>query len=210
MRFEKLNENKIRITITNKDLEDKHIDTHSFMANPIESQTLFLDMLNKAEQEIGFVTKNYNIKIEALQVSGGDFVITITRSIPESFTPFKNTSDVKKNIQVKRKNLDTSETDLIYTFNSFDDFCDFSNVLIKNNININLIAKNILLYEYIDEYYLVFSKIYSKNLEVKKIFSLISEFATYVNNSKLFKCKLIENGKLLIKNNAIKTAVRYF
>ena len=210
MRFEKLNENKIRITITNKDLEDKHIDTHSFMANPIESQTLFLDMLNKAEQEIGFVTKNYNIKIEALQVSGGDFVITITRSIPESFTPFKNTSDVKKNIQVKRKKLDTSETDLIYAFNSFDDFCDFSNVLIKNNININLIAKNILLYEYIDEYYLVFSKIYSKNLEVKKIFSLISEFATYVNNSKLFKCKLIENGKLLIKNNAIKTAVRYF
>ena len=210
MRFEKLNENKIRITITNKDLEDKHIDTHSFMANPIESQTLFLDMLNKAEQEIGFVTKNYNIKIEALQVSGGDFVITITRSIPESFTPFKNTSDVKKNIQVKRKKLDTNETDLIYSFNSFDDFCDFSNVLIKHNININLIAKNILLYEYMDEYYLVFSKIYSKNLEVKKIFSLISEFATYVNNSKLFRCKLIENGKLLIKNNAIKTAVRYF
>ena len=36
MRFEKLNENKIRITLTNKDLEKKNIDFHSFMANPID------------------------------------------------------------------------------------------------------------------------------------------------------------------------------
>ncbi len=37
------------------------------MANPIASQTIFLDMLSQAERkEIGFVTNNYQLMIEAL------------------------------------------------------------------------------------------------------------------------------------------------
>ena len=84
MRFEKLNENKIRITLTNQDLIKKNIDFHSFMANPIESQDLFFDMLDTAEKEIGFITRNYQIRIEALQVSNGDFILIITRSLPET------------------------------------------------------------------------------------------------------------------------------
>ena len=45
MKIEKLNENKIRITLDLNDLAEKDIDFHSFMSNPIESQNLFLDML---------------------------------------------------------------------------------------------------------------------------------------------------------------------
>ena len=43
MRFEKINEDKIRITLNHEDLLKKDIDFHSFMANSIESQDLFLD-----------------------------------------------------------------------------------------------------------------------------------------------------------------------
>ena len=46
MKFEKLNENKIRITLNNQDLAEKHIDFQSFMSNSQESQNLFLDMLD--------------------------------------------------------------------------------------------------------------------------------------------------------------------
>ncbi len=38
MRFEKLNEDKIRITLSNEDLIKKDIDFHSFMSNSLESQ----------------------------------------------------------------------------------------------------------------------------------------------------------------------------
>lgn len=49
-----------------QDLEEKNIDLHSFMSNSIESQDLFYDMLDKAEKEIGFQTKDYKLMIEAL------------------------------------------------------------------------------------------------------------------------------------------------
>lgn len=36
------------------------------MSNSIESQDIFLDMLSKAEKEVGFYTDNCRIMIEAL------------------------------------------------------------------------------------------------------------------------------------------------
>ena len=75
MQIEKLNENKIRITLNLDDLEENNIDLHSFMSNSIESQDLFYNMLDKAEKEIGFETKNYKLMIEALAVPEGKFVL---------------------------------------------------------------------------------------------------------------------------------------
>lgn len=66
MRFEKINENKIKITLNSEDLIKKNIDFHVFMSNSIESQDLFLDMLNQAEKQVGFITKNYLLRIETL------------------------------------------------------------------------------------------------------------------------------------------------
>lgn len=205
MRFEKLNENKIRITLTNQDLIKKNVDFHSFMANPIESQDLFLDMLNEAEKEIGFVTKDYRIRIEALQIAGGDFVLTITRSLPES-----EKLQEKKKIHIRRKKLSFKESQAIYCFNTFDDFCYFANFLNNNNIKITNIAKSISLYGYKNKYYLVFSNINLNYIDLKRLFSIITEFATYVSNSEVFTSKLIENGKIIMKNNAIKTSIEYF
>ena len=68
MKFEKLNENKIRIILSNQDLADKNIDFNSFMSNSAETQTLFLDMLEEAEEKVGFITRDHKIKIEALSV----------------------------------------------------------------------------------------------------------------------------------------------
>lgn len=68
MQIEKLTENKIRIILNLEDLKEKNIDLHSFMSNSIESQDLFYDVLNKAEEEIGFITKNYKLMIEAIAI----------------------------------------------------------------------------------------------------------------------------------------------
>ena len=74
MKFEKLNENKIRIIVSTQDLIEKHIDFHSFMSNSLESQDIFLEILDKAEKEIGFVTKNYKVRIEAFAMNNEDFI----------------------------------------------------------------------------------------------------------------------------------------
>ena len=103
MQIEKLNENKIRITLNLDDLEENNIDLHSFMSNSIESQDLFYNMLDKAEKEIGFETKNYKLMIEAIAVPEGKFVLTVTRFSPEK--------EQKKKVKARRKSI-TSEKKL--------------------------------------------------------------------------------------------------
>lgn len=73
MQIEKLNENKIRITLNLEDLKENNIDLHSFMASSIESQDLFYSMLDKAEKEVGFETKDYKLMIEALAIPNRKF-----------------------------------------------------------------------------------------------------------------------------------------
>lgn len=205
MRFEKLNEDKIRITLNTEDLEKKDIDLHTFMSNSIESQDLFFDMLEEAEKQIGFVTKDYLIRIEALALAGGNFILTVTRTLPDISRNSNN-----KKVHIKRKKENISSSQFIYSFKSFDDFCCFLEFLSKSNFSYNSISKNVLLYEYKSKYYLVFDKINPNYLYFKSLFSSITEFATFQSNSNTSVSKLSELGKLIIKNNAIKIGIDYF
>jgi len=80
MKFEKLTENKIQIIFNLEDLNEKNIDYHAFMSNSIESQAIFLDMLKTAEREIGFITKDYKLLIEALGDTDRKFYINSHKS----------------------------------------------------------------------------------------------------------------------------------
>ena len=205
MQFEKLNENKIRITLNIKDLEEKNIDFHSFMSNPIKSQDLFFDMLQEAEKQIGFVTENYQIRIEALAMSSGDFVITVTRAIPESVPK----TPTKKKLKVKRKTLNINSSQVVYEFDTYDDFYFFMKFIKNQNLNIKNISKNVVLYEYKDKYFFVLNKIDLNNSLIHKFYSLASEFGKYVSNSELFIRKLSEFGNVIIKNSAISNYINF-
>ena len=121
MKFEKINDDKIRITLTSKDLQDKSIDFHTFMANPIESQELFLDMLDEAEEKVGFDVKDYNLRIEAVVMGDESFILTITRvTAPKVATP-----KIKKKFTAKRKSTDINSSHAIYCFNTFNYYYRF-------------------------------------------------------------------------------------
>ena len=208
MKFEKLNENKIRITLNTQDLIDKNIDFHSFMSNSQESQNLFLDMLDEAEKKVGFITKDYKIKIEALALSDGNFILTITRFGKKletnSIIPNKH-----KNLRVKRKNTDTNAQQLVYNFACFDDFSDFCASISKLD-NTSNFAKNIVLYFYNNTYYLYCSNINVDYSQIKQFYTIITEFANCIDNSTMFSRKLAEYGTIIMKNNAIKNCNKIF
>ena len=208
MKIEKLNENKIRITLNMDDLNKRNIDLHSFMSNSIESQDIFLDMLDKAEEEVGFNTDDCRIMIEALALKNGLFVLTITK-----FKHTDETSNIsKKNVHIRRKNPILNLEKTIYSFDSFDIFCDFCSFL-KNILEENQIskfAKNAELYEYNSNYYLVLSNLNTNSKSFKYICSSITEFADFVNNSELFETKLKEYGKLISGKNALLKCMQYF
>ena len=207
MKFEKLNENKIRIIVSTQDLIEKHIDFHSFMSSSLESQDIFLDILDKAEKEIGFVTKNYKVRIEAFAMNNEDFIFTVTRITD------KNEKENNKygKVKFKRKKITTPIKQSVYRFSSFDDFCHFTLAIKNSSIkNINNACKSIVLYTYKNYYYLVFSDINVNYKHHNKLFSLITEFSTFINTSELYASKLCECGKVYFKNNAIKLCEKYF
>lgn len=205
MRFEKLNEDKIRITLSHEDLIKKDIDFHVFMSNSIESQDLFFDMLEEAEKEIGFVTKDYLIRIEALAMAGGDFVLTVTRTLPD-----KAKNNVRKKVHIKRKKVKLDSSQFIYCFSNFEDYCSFVEFFNKSGFKHSNLANSILLFEYKNTYYLSINGINLGYPNLKKLFSCITEFATFVNHSEVFASKLFESGKLIMKHNAIRTGIRHF
>lgn len=203
MKIEKITDNKIRIILNLDDLKAKNIDLHSLMSNSIESQSLFVDMLDEAEKTVGFYTKDSKIMIEALASSEGLFVFTITKV--EEDTP------KRRSVKIKRKTTNTNVKKAIYRFETFDEFCGFCSYVNNGSLDrLKGLAKNTSLYLYDNTYYLVVSDINLDYSNLKGFYATISEFAKLVNNSDGFESKLIEYGKPIMKRNAIGRSIEYF
>lgn len=191
MKIEKINENKIRITFNHSDLKENNVDVHSFMSNSIESQSLFLNMLDIAERDVGFITDNYKLSIEAIALSNGTFILTVTRIEKENL---KSTR-----VHAHRKISSLSNNSLIYKFLNFDDFCNFRNFLSISLPNlINKLPEVNSLYQYNNYFFLILQNIDSQY--ISSISSAISEFASYVESSDLIMHKIKECGKLVTEN----------
>lgn len=202
MKFEKLNNDKIRIILNLQDLEDNNIDYQSFMSNSSDSQKLFLEMLDEAEEQIGFTTKDYKLMIEALATLNGDFIITVTRFLPDlDISPTYN----KKTVKVKRKTNTLINDSIIYEFNNYDDILDFILLLKNSNIKgFTSFTKDFSLYSHKNNYYLVMDNINKNFSGIKTFLCALTEFGKSINNSNLFKSRLNEYGTLIVKNNFYK------
>lgn len=200
MRFEKISNDIIKVNVSTKDLVDNHINSKEVMSNPSESQSLFLVVLEQAEKDIGFITNDYSLRVETIALADGTFTLTITRS--------------KENDNFNSEDYEYDELEnkcLIYEFEDFDSFVDFT-TLIKNNkraFNRSLI-KDSRLYRYQDKYYLELININNRSRVLKNFYSLIIEFGTLIPTTDFIYKKIYEYGKTIFPTKAIKTTQDYF
>ena len=207
MKIEKINKDKIKVTLSNDDLLANDVDFHSFMSDSEETHSLFLNVLKKAEMDYNFSTENYRLKVETVALANGNFIMTITRELDKPLSNIEHRNP-KANIKISN---DLSSS-VIYKFNNFEDF-ELFNVSICNNksFNTNILFKDSILYKYRDSYYLIFKNINIKYPnKLKLFFSSIIEFGTYYEYSDVFIAKLYENGKVIFKTKAIQNYNKYF
>ena len=172
-----------------------------------EDQELFLDMLDEAEKEVGFVTDDYRIMIEALAMADGNFILTVTRLSQDK----EKTASKRKKVHIKRKNTPVNPSKAIYCFNSFDEFCLFCNFLNHSIFkHTNDFVETVSLYEYKNHYYMLLNHIHMNSTLLKKFYSSITEFARFVNEPELFESKLLEYGTLIMKDRAIELCMKHF
>ncbi len=199
MKIEKLTEDKLKITLTLDDLADRNIDLYSFMYNSPESQDLFWDAMNKAEEECGFNVDNSMIYVEASTSGGGNFTLIVTKTKEKPVVKFdlpESTSSKKGKIVLKRRTSEITAENNIFEFSSFDDICNYC-----KNINMSQVGKNTI-YNFDNKYYLKASSLPPT--------MTILEYATLVKRPELFEAKLNEYGRAIISNNALQTVSKFF
>ena len=204
MKIEKLTENKIRVIINQDELGGYTINVHSIMTKAIETQEIFLDILKKAEKELDFNTDGCRLLIEAFSSIEDVIIFTITRYKTEQTTQ-------KKRLIAKRKTFMQTSPCVICRFNNFETFGEFCSAIKSlHNFEVSKLAKNIVLYEWKDAYYLVLRKTNCQYQKYSLFFSTLSEFGKLLSCSEHFEAKLVEYGKMVIKKNALDVGMKFF
>ena len=113
--------------------------------------------------------------------------------------------------KIKRKTSAINNSLVIYSFNSFDDYCEFCKYIsLHLNSETYLKLRKVSLSLYNSKYYLCIH-INKSNLPIVKAINCeISEFGNTVDNPDLFERKLLEYGKAIFKANAISNCVKAF
>lgn len=167
MQIKKINNNKLKVILNSNDLSEKNIDIDSFLSNSIESQDLFFEILDLAEEKYDFDIENNKAVVETVSLDNNIFILTITKLKNDSFNTY--------HIPCK-----------IYCFENIDAFFNIYPILKKQGI----ISKNNYIYEFANNYYLILNDC-TTNIE-----SIISEYSFPIYDISI-KDILIEHGTLV-------------
>lgn len=144
MQIKKINNNKLKVILNSNDLNKKNIDIDSFLSNSIESQDLFFEILDLAEEEYDFNIDNNKAVIETISLDNNIFVLTITKLI----NSFENSSEKDCNI---------------YRFENINDILNIYSFISKYNTYV---------YEINNYYYLFANNIDNNTKKILSEFSL--------------------------------------
>lgn len=172
MQIKKINSDKLKVILSSNDLTEKNINVDSFLSNSIESQNLFFEILDLAEEKYDFYIDNNKAIVETISLDNNIFVLTITK-------------------QKNEQSIFSNQTSHIYRFEGFNDFLEFYILSHKENISMS----NILAYKYMNSFFIVLDKLEGN----KKLNNYLIEFSTPVHNSNVFNALLNEYGEKINK-----------
>lgn len=226
MKLEKINDNKVKITLSIEELESREITLKDIQTNSNLANDLFRDLIEENELDKDFIAKGSQLYIEASADNKDYLCVTITKidDLPDISENFSNNKSLSRKIRKKKtKNLvpnnssevnsDTLNIDetkihkyttytvnsTIYQFENLDlilDFCD-------NAKSEELFFGKNSLYKFNNEYFLIFSKNTVKNPKFIKTYIYISEYCKTYYSYELFETGIVERGTPVIKNNAL-------
>lgn len=209
MKIEKVDDNKIKITISIDDLIERNIDFDSLAYDSPEAQELFWDMMDQAEEELGFNANDAQLCIEAIPDDDDTFIVTITKIIEdnefESLQKFIKNRYKRNELRTRKKSRNIYSSILMYSFSKLEDLKSLT-----HSIDSKYCGESSL-YKYKNTYYLVLSRNQFHDIENVKTFELfISEFGKKIINTSFYEGVLNEHGKLLVDRNAINIISNYF
>lgn len=211
MKVEKINENKIRITLTLEELSKRKISIKDIEKNSVLARELFVNLIEEYNLEEDFPLDGSQFFIEARSDSSNLFIVTITKieNMPEV-----ETYDLPQKAKIKKKNkkdLNNLKQPLNYTIDSFVYMFDSLETILemcdKTKKEKLFFGKNSL-YKNENNYFLIFSKSSVKNKKFIKTFVFLSEYCSTYYSYDIFGISIKEKSKIIIENNALQKLIK--
>lgn len=205
MKIEKINDNKVRITLTFDELEKREISLSQIEKDNNVAKDFFITLLEESNLEEDFEIDNSQLFIEASSDNNNLFIITITKidDMPElrQYSLMENTNlkKTRKNQKCKNDIVKYKVDSNIYSFANLDNVLDLCEISKKEKL---FFGRNSL-YRYEDMYFLIFNKTSVKNDRFLKTYVFLSEFCENYYSAKLFETLLKEKAELIIKDYAL-------
>lgn len=213
MKIEKLNENKVRITLTLDELEKRQISLTDIEKDSKIAKDFFINLLEESNLDEEFELDGSHLFIEAASDNNNLFVITITKitDMPElkkyslmenSNINSTNIDSFSKKTKIKKckNNITKYKVDSnIYSFSNIDKIlkiCELS----KNE---KLFLGRNSLYKYEKTYFLIFNKTSVKNDRFLKTYVFLSEYCDNYYSADIYETTIKEKANLIIKDFAL-------
>ena len=139
MKIEKVNENQIRCTLTKEDLEDRDIKLSELAYGSEKAKSLFRDMVQRANYEVGFDAEDIPLMVEAIPLSSETIILQITKvEYPEEldtrFSKFSEVSEEEYDDELSAKQDDIPKQ-------GADDILDFFEAIRRQREKLNAMDK---------------------------------------------------------------------
>jgi len=195
LKIEKINENKVKITLTIDELSQRDLTIKDIEQNSNMAQDLFMNLLEETELNEEFMMDDSQLFVEAASDNENLFVVTITKIdyIPEisKYAPKK-----------KRKTnsrIDYTVASSIYKFENLDKIFELCSKLAQERAFMGTNS----LYKYENSYFISFSDASIKNKKFLKTYVILSEYSDEFYSADMYKTLIKEKAKLIIDKRAI-------
>lgn len=211
MKIEKINENKIKVTISLSDLRARNIDLNSLNYNSPAAQELFWDMMEQAENKFGFRAADAHLCIEAVSDDDESFNIFITRVSQseddfESIQKYIKDKFKKTDLRVKKK----GRANKLYSPIMIYSFADFEDLRLMCKKIQSLYFGESSLYKYKNFYCIVLTKSNWLIANSKAFENILSEFGNKMSNTHFCEGFLCEHGIKIADGDALEIINSYF
>lgn len=208
MKIERIGDNIIRVTITYNDLEDRDIDFNMLNYDTPAAQEFFWDLMEQAEEQLGFDLSDSQLIIEPVPDSDDGFVITITKIDEdgefESIHKYIKSRMKKSDLRAKKKGRKACAPLFIYSFRSLNDVCALAGKLetIYNGDS--------TLYKCGDTYYLALTRTGLAPSDTGMFELIMNEYGIKIANVSFYEGYMNEYGEKVIENKALEILKEFY
>lgn len=195
MKIEKIDNNKVKITLSFEELELRNITLADIEKNNAAAKNLFTSLIEESNLDEDFEFENSQLFIEACSDNSNTFILTITK--------IEDLPDINKYSKSYHKVQYRIDSQL-YEFLSLDILLDFCNIAKSENL---FFGRNTL-YKYKNKYFLLFSDSAIKNKKFIKTYVIMSEYCSRYFSDNLYYTTIKEKGDKIISNKALQSLIK--